>query len=175
VKLFADLQARGVEVRILTNSLASTDVAIVHSGYARYREPLLAAGVDLWELNTEAGRQQRWFQGNSTASLHAKAMLIDRQAAFIGSVNLDARSLLQNTEIGLYVESAGLNRQLEELFGQWFSETFAWHLGLDGDGRLTWRGTRDGTPIELTSEPETSAWQRFKVWLLSLLPVESQI
>lgn len=175
VALFSDMEQRGVDVRILTNSLASTDVAIVHSGYARYRAPLLRAGVEVWELNTEAGVKQRWFKGESRASLHAKAMLIDDSAAFIGSVNLDARSLVQNTEIGIYVQSAEINRRLSATFERWFSEDYAWQLGLDERGRLTWCGREDETPVTRHREPETTAWQRFKVWLLAWLPVEAQI
>ncbi len=175
VRLFAGMVERGVDVRILTNSLASTDVAIVHSGYARYRVPLLQAGVELWELNAETGRDQQWFKGKSRASLHAKAMLVDDNAAFIGSVNLDPRSIVQNTEIGILVESAEVNRQLEQTLARWIDEDQSWRLGLDERGDLTWRGQDQGEPVVLRSEPETTAWQRFRVWLLSWLPVEAQI
>lgn len=176
VQLLDNMVDRGIDVRILTNSLATTDVAIVHSGYGRYRKPLLEAGVDLWELKTSAGQQQRmnWFKGESRASLHAKAMLIDADAAFIGSVNLDARSLVQNTEIGLLIESPSVNRQVDEIFADWFSDAFAWHLTLE-EGELRWHSSNDGQPVTVTHEPQTSGWQRFKVWLLSWLPVESQI
>lgn len=175
VQLFAGLAERGVEVRILTNSLASTDVAIVHSGYARYRVPLLEAGVELWELNSEAGRDQQWFKGKSRASLHAKAMLVDDNAAFIGSVNLDPRSIVQNTEIGILVESAEVNQQLARTLSRWTDEEQSWRLGLDDRGDLLWQGREQGQPVVLRTEPETSAWQRFRVWLLSWLPVEAQI
>src|SRR3984885_245975 len=50
VALIATLVASGVKVRILTNSLASTDSPLVDIGYARYRVPLLKLGVDLREM-----------------------------------------------------------------------------------------------------------------------------
>ena len=177
VALFADKEADGVDVRILTNSLSTTDVAIVHSGYSRYRRPLLEHGVELWELRAEAGQPQRmrWFHGESRASLHAKTLVIDDDRSFIGSVNLDGRSLIQNTEVGLLIESPSLNQQLSDLFDRWVASDSAWQLSLDEEQQLQWQATDDGTPITLDRDPETSGWQRFRVWLLSLLPIESQI
>lgn len=177
VALFAGQEARGVDVSILTNSLSTTDVAIVHSGYARYRKDLLQNGVDLWELRAEAGQPQRmhWFKGESRASLHAKTLVIDDDRSFIGSVNLDGRSLLQNTEVGLLIESPSLNQQLSDLFDRWVASDSAWRLSLNDAQKLQWQATDDGTPVTLDHDPETSGWQRFRVWLLSLLPIESQI
>ena len=177
VALFADKEADGVDVRILTNSLSTTDVAIVHSGYSRYRRPLLEHGVELWELRAEAGQPQRmrWFHGESRASLHAKTLVIDDDRSFIGSVNLDGRSLIQNTEVGLLIESPSLNQQLSDLFDRWVASDSAWQLSLDEEQQLQWQATDDGIPITLDRDPETSGWQRFRVWLLSLLPIESQI
>ncbi|MCG8392522.1 MAG: phospholipase D family protein, partial [Pseudomonadales bacterium] len=177
VALFSELEQRGVEVDILTNSLSTTDVAIVHSGYADYRKPLLENGIQLWELRAEAGQDQRihWFKGKSRASLHAKTFVIDHDRVFIGSVNLDGRSLIQNTEIGLLIESGALNRQLDALFETWVKGDSAWHLTLADDGDLQWQADDHGTPIIEDHDPGTSSWQRFKVWMLSWLPIESQI
>jgi hypothetical protein len=80
-------------VRILTNSLASNDVGIVHSGYSKYRKALLRGGVELYELNKKLSRRQRKEKkgvgGSSKASLHAKSFVFDRRQVFIGSLNLD--------------------------------------------------------------------------------------
>lgn len=170
------LTRKGVDVHILTNSLGTTDVAIVHSGYARYRKPLLKSGVKLSELRSESGQKKRihWFKGKSRASLHAKTFVIDHDRAFIGSINLDSRSVIQNTEIGLLIYSHEINQQLESLFNQWTLPKSAWEVSID-DNKLVWRADDNGTPIVQTTEPKASAWLRFKVWVMSWLPVETQI
>jgi len=177
VALFSDKEKEGVEVSILTNSLSTTDVAIVHSGYSRYRKPLLESGVELWELRAEAGQRQRmrWFQGESRASLHAKTFVIDHDRSFIGSVNLDGRSLIQNTEVGLLIESEAINRQLSALFDRWVASDSAWRLSLNDENKLQWQASDNNDALVFNHDPETSRWQRFRVWLLSWLPIESQI
>lgn len=177
-ELFTGLQARGVNVDILTNSLSSNDVAIVHGAYARYRKKLLREGVDLWELRKASGekRRKRWFQGESRATLHAKTFVIDDGLGFVGSINLDSRSILQNTEIGLLMENDVINQQLSALFDEWVAGDSAWHLSLDAQGKIRWRARDDdGKALIETKDPETTVWQRRLSWVLSWLPVESQI
>src|SRR5262249_26076544 len=99
---------RGVKVRVLTNSLAATDVAPVHAGYAKYRERLLRAGVRLYELKPTAQESPGAHGGGSDASLHAKAFATDRARIFVGSFNLDPRSARLNTEMGIVMESPPL-------------------------------------------------------------------
>jgi putative cardiolipin synthase len=112
MKFIAGLRERGVSVRILTNSLASSDVPLVHSGYQAFRVPLLESGVELYEVRPLPGRQSvrggRFKSPSSSLyALHAKAFVFDRERVFVGSMNLDSRSLRINTEIGLIIESAG--------------------------------------------------------------------
>ena len=176
--LFTGLEKRGVSVGILTNSLSSNDVAIVHGAYARYRKRLLRAGVDLWELRTVAGeeRRKKWFRGESKATLHAKTFVMDHQLGFVGSINLDGRSLLWNTEIGLLMENAQVNQQLHELFTEWVAPDSAWAVKLSDSDKLEWHAEdEDGNPIVEHKDPETTLWQRSLSWLLSWLPIESQI
>jgi putative cardiolipin synthase len=180
-----------VKVRVLTNSLASTDVPAVHAGYQRYRRALLDAGVELYELKPSAARSaendttaepdadrgKHRLSGSSRASLHAKAMIFDRRALFVGSMNLDPRSVFTNTEIGVVVEHAELAaRQAEKLVNQLPNVGFRLELtpaaGPDSAPEIVWVATRDGEKIRYSSEPMTNAWQRFKVWLYSLLPIE---
>ena len=89
---FRGLRERGARVRILTNSLASTDVAIVHAGYAKRRKALLRMGVELYEFNSDWVRREGrgWWlgKGRSKASLHEKAFVLDRRIGFIGSMSL---------------------------------------------------------------------------------------
>ncbi len=113
---------RGARVRIVTNSLASTDVGAVHAGYKKSRRKLLEGGVELFELkptvdaDTQAAGKLS-FTGSSAASLHAKTFMIDRQRVFIGSMNLDPRSVQINTEIGILIDNPELARHLENTIG----------------------------------------------------------
>jgi len=178
VAFFSGLEQKGVDVSILTNALSSTDVAVVHSGYSKYRKPLLEAGCELWELRTPEDQQTplNWLSGDSQPSLHAKAFVIDDDRVVIGSVNLDGRSTLQNTEIAVYIESPAINEELASTFAQWMKPELAWKVVLDKDDKLQWQATDDnGNPIVLSKDPGTTGWQRFKIWFLSLLPIEKQI
>lgn len=178
----AEHAARGVQVRILTNSLAATDVTAVHAGYAPARRELLASGVALYELRPRGeevdAAHRSGFLGSSSASLHAKTFTLDRRVVFIGSLNLDPRSVVLNTELGLIIDSEELAAILTADFDNLSSDRFSWALALELDGnstQLVWRGAEAGQPVELHHEPSTSWWQRFKVGLLRMLPIEGQL
>ena len=119
-RFFTGLANRGVKVSILTNSLAATDVALVHSGYAKYRKELLRAGVILYELKRLASIQPnagRGLTGSSgAASLHAKTFAVDGDHIFIGSFNFDPRSARLNTELGFVIDSEALAQRTQDLF-----------------------------------------------------------
>ena len=177
-----ELRESGVRVRILTNSLASTDVGAVHAGYSKYRKPLLRGGVELYEIDKTLTRAERrdkkGVEGSSKASLHAKSFVIDREQVFIGSLNLDPRSIVENTEIGILLESPDIASRL----GDWFEQiarkgAFRLVLEKDADGKeeLRWYRERDGRTSIYTTEPNTGFWRRFGVGLLRLLPIESQL
>ena len=178
------LVRRGVRVTVLTNSLASTDVHAVHAGYTRYRDTLVDAGVRLYELKPEfseavlASRNRGRVKGGSRASLHAKTFLFDRQAMFIGSLNLDPRSIQINTEIGIVCESAAMGESTLARFEP-LIDRIAWRVerAVDGAGhqQLVWVETREQDVQRHLSEPDVTGWQRFKVWFLGLLPIESQL
>ena len=118
MKFFEGLRERNVSVRILTNSLASTDMSIVHSGYQAVRVPLLGTGRRPVRSATGAGAADRPRHPVEIAelrgafALHAKVFVFDRQRVFVGSMNLDQRSLYLNTEIGLIIDSPELARQI---------------------------------------------------------------
>lgn len=182
VAWFRKLTNRGVKVTILTNSLAASDVGAVHSGYKRYREALLEAGVRLYELKPTAieaakDKKKKLF-GASRASLHAKTFLFDRHAVFIGSLNLDARSIELNTEIGLLCDSADMTRRMAEGLENNL-DAVAWRLALapdaNGQKQLVWiEQTPDGA-LTRTEEPDVGLMRRIGVWFLGLLPIESQL
>ncbi len=183
VEFLQQLTDRGVRVRILTNSLASTDVSIVHAGYSRYRKDLLRAGVELYELNQITGKDDRraWSRGKigrARSSLHAKAFAVDREIAFIGSLNLDARSVIQNTEIGVVVESPEIASGIAESFDEQIDQV-AFRVMLvndeEGYGSLRWNGMVDGEQVTFSKDPNTSFWRRFGVGFMRMMPIESQI
>lgn len=168
--LIAQAQA-GNSVRVLTNSLVANDVAAVHGGYSRYREPLLEGDVQLWELKPLAGdAPQRSLFGSSGASLHTKALSVDGQTLFVGSYNLDPRSTWLNCEQGVLVESATLAAQLEAIFTRQITDQRAWQVTLE-DGALRWS---DGEET-FDSEPEASLGRRFQAWLTRVLHLEAQL
>ncbi len=183
VELLGDLVDRGVRVRILTNSLATNDLLPGHAGYSRYREELLRRGVDLYEFRPAAAEpRSHWspLAASSKASLHSKAMVLDGDKAFIGSFNLNPRSVELNTEIGVIVESAELAGQLREFMNTGVAPANAWRLHLATEtGRsqeLVWT-TRDdaGNPVVYDSDPEASTWLRFTAWLIAKLPIEKEL
>jgi putative cardiolipin synthase len=110
-----ELARRGVRVRILTNSLAASDVSAVHAGYMKRRRDLLLAGITLYELKPAAAtaRVEESRTGSGSASgLHAKTYAVDGTKIFVGSFNFDPRSARLNTELGVVIESAALAGRL---------------------------------------------------------------
>jgi putative cardiolipin synthase len=161
----------GRDVRVLTNSLAANDVALVYGGYSESRKDLLEGGVQLWELKPTAGSTvSSSFFGSSGASLHTKALTTDGRIAFVGSYNLDPRSTSLNCEQGVFVENADIAAQLEEIFRKDSGPGLAWAVTLQ-DGHLRWS---DGTKTYDRS-PEASAGRRFQAWLARVLPISSQL
>jgi putative cardiolipin synthase len=184
MQFLLDLRRRNVRIRILTNSLEATDVAAAHAGYARYRPVLLENGIELYEVRArmnESGGSGAPLAPESSGrfSLHAKALVFDRQKVFIGSMNFDRRSLLMNTELGLMIHSPELARQVARQFEAIAQPANSYqvirdHNGDNGLGRphLLWRTEKDGKIIEREIEPTRSAWQRLTVDFLLALPVD---
>jgi len=182
VTFLKQLSENGVRVRILTNSLASTNLSIVHAGYAKYRKTLLRAGIELYEVNskfdTEERKEKDHQYGSSQTVLHAKAFILDREQVFIGSLNLDPRALYHNTEIGVVLASPAISNDMGDWFDQNIEEVaFRLELSTDEDGfeHILWHGIDNGENQVFTVDPHTSFWLRFKIGFLSLLPIESQL
>jgi putative cardiolipin synthase len=167
------IAARGVRVRVLTNSLAATDVAPVYAGYVKYREALLRGGVQLFELKPQRDERPHGKVGTSSgASLHAKTFAIDRSRIFIGSFNLDPRSARLNTEVGVVLESPTLATQLSEAFDRTIpSRAYEVRLTPDGKG-VEWIEQTSAGEVRHSSTPGASASRMFFVNLLRILPIE---
>ena len=178
-----EMSRRGVRVRILTNSLASTDVGIVHSGYAKYRRALLRGGVELYEVNHKMDRSTRKEKkgetGSSKASLHAKSFVLDREKVFVGSLNLDPRSITENTEVGIMATSEIVADEMAEAFDT-IVEKGAFRLELKKDEKgleyILWHGLQNGEMRTWGHDPHTGFWRRFGIGFLGMLPfIESQL
>jgi len=171
------LTARGVKVRVLTNSAATNDVLAAQAGYNNIRKDLLKAGAELYELRPDSNMKREWSMvaGKSRASLHAKALVIDRKTVLMGSFNLDPRSRAINTEIAILVDSPELAGSLAAFMDDGVSPGSAFRLSLDQDGDLVWTTTANGTKLELDTDPETTFWHRFMLDLVGLLPIEEQL
>jgi cardiolipin synthase C len=168
LQAFENLRKENVRVTVLTNSLAATDEPLVHTGYARYRGPLLAAGVELYELSplrTQRNKRLGVF-GSSTGSLHAKTAVVDGRTVFIGSMNLDPRSATQNTELGIFIESPQLAKELQRVINVSRLQS-AYRVRLSPSGALQWLALEDGAETVHNEEPESSLWQRVYNWLIS--------
>ncbi|MEA2094578.1 MAG: phospholipase D family protein [Pseudomonadota bacterium] len=176
VEALRQLHERGVRVRVLTNSLASNDVVAAHAGHAKYRDELVADGVELYEMRPDAGViKKKLVSGTSKAALHTKALVFDRESVFIGSFNLDPRSGSINTEAGLYVESPELAAQVLAYMDEGVLPENSYRVLLDGDGDLVWVTEVEGHEVRFHVEPETGLWERFMSGFIQILPVEHQL
>ncbi|MGJ7615630.1 MULTISPECIES: phospholipase D family protein [unclassified Variovorax] len=180
LQAFSAARARGVRIRVLTNSLASNDAPVAHVGYARHREALLKMGIELYELRSEqtnfgsvfgstgrSGSGTGSLAGASRAMLHSKVLVMDGRLLVVGSMNLDLRSQLQNTEIALLIRSTELSRAASEQIERGMTER-SWHVELV-DGALVWRAPKDSKLPDATSEPDTSATLRLMLKLFGPL------
>lgn len=163
------LEKRGVQVRVLTNSINATDIPAVHGGYAHYRLRLLRAGIEINELKRSSRlRLESPFRGSSRASLHTKAVVIDGRVAFVGSFNLDPRSTWINTEMGVFVDDPRFAARVRSGYERSLGGDHSYRLALEGGrgGRVVWYDLQDGQPRRQTREP-TSSWSRRFIALLA--------
>ena len=171
VEALARMEERGVEVIVITNSLAANNQFTVHGGYAPSRKPLLEAGVEIYEARPDADVAGTEFidASGAKATLHTKAFLVDERELFIGSFNFDPRSADINTELGVIIRDPELaliyTVLLEDALRDKTFEVF-----LSEDGKVRWRGYEDGTEIIYEKEPETTWGQRFAAWFARIIP-----
>ena len=184
IYLFKRLHERHVRVRILTNSLESTNELAAQAGYARHRLGLLEAGVELYEVrallgNTQGSGQTKAISRHGNYGLHAKLFVFDRRKVFIGSMNFDQRSIHLNTEVGLIIDSPVLAAQTAARFAAMTQPANAYSVVLNpdssGNPHLLWRTQEAGRTVDYADEPARDGWQRFAAKLWSLLPLDSEL
>jgi putative cardiolipin synthase len=171
IELVKRLREKGIRIIILTNSLATNNHTPVHSAYATYRKDLLEAGVELWEARADAAKITTP-EGESQLdklTLHTKGILIDGKRVFVGSLNLDPRSIDINTEMGLLIDSPELGKQLTENSRRRIP-AIAYRVKMDDHRNLSWHATIDGEEVIETKEPQTTGWDRFKAWFMKIAP-----
>ena len=190
MKQFADLRARKVRVRVLTNSLASNDAPAAHVGYAKYRKALLALGVDLYEMRAEqqgtfssfgssalAGGSGAGSRGGSTggsrASLHSKVVVIDDRLLVVGSMNLDLRSQLQNSEVAIVIRNRAISLEATKLIEPTLAGG-AYRVQLVND-QLVWRAPQGSPLTDTTSEPDASIGLKLMTRLIAPFAPEEML
>jgi putative cardiolipin synthase len=171
IELLEDDAKKGVRATFLTNSLASNNQPAVHSHYKNYRRKLLGAGVQLYELHhLPAGDTRRFIdtppQRSESVVLHMKATVIDGQRCFVGTLNLDPRSIEINTEDVMYIESEGLCTELQDYMKELLTDNSAWQVTLDDKDKLQWQ-SYEGTTGQ---QPAHSFGQRIADFFYGILP-----
>ncbi len=168
------LDAAGVHISILTNSLGSTNQTIVNPSYSRRRRPLLESGVDLYELRHDGAVKADVDTPpveSGFLALHAKAAVLDREHVFIGSYNFSPRSRDLNTEMGILVHSPELGAQVADLLLRVMAPENAWQVSFDDHGRIQWSSSA-GT---VTSQPAQNFWRQIEDGIFGLFPVEKHL
>jgi putative cardiolipin synthase len=180
---FADLRQRGVRVRVLTNSLASNDAPAAHVGYARYRQALLAMGIELYEMRAEHAGTVRSFgslggstgssTGSSRASLHAKVVVVDSRLLVVGSMNLDLRSQLQNSEVAIVIRNRALSAEATRMIEPALTRG-AYRVELVNE-ELLWRAPQGSQVKDSRSEPDASIFLKLLLKLLGPLAPDEML
>lgn len=170
IDFMQSLTDRGVDVRILTNSLSSHDVPAVNSHYEPWRDDFINAGVDLYEFRSDPAIQQTVIDVPPVAAqfsgLHSKSAVADRRYVFIGSMNLDPRSAKINTEMGAFVDSPELAEDMAQIILRNMSGDNAWHVQMDEAGELSWQNSEE----TLTRQPARDGMQRIMNVIMKVGP-----
>ncbi len=179
-------KARGVRTRLLTNSLASTNIVAAHSVYAKYRRRILSSGVEVFELrNDPALRQGHLAAGSqdSEVGLHAKVAVFDRSTVFIGSYNFNKAGAVLSTETAVIIESPELAEAVVAILVNHMEPENSWKVWLEQQpedvgstsGQLVWTGEKDGQPERFTHEPNVGFSRRLSLIFYRIIPLKNKI
>lgn len=171
--LLRELVAKGVRVVVITNSLATNNHVVAHTGYRQWRREVLAAGVELYELREDAQTLSLYVTPPSQATrlgLHTKAVVVDGERAFVGSPNIDPRSMVLNTELGVVGDGPEFARRVAALIERDIAPQNSWRVTMDEEGWLTWSNSDE----VVRRQPAQGFAQRAIEFLLNLLPIKDQ-
>ncbi len=160
-KLFKEATDKGVKIRILTNSLASTDNLEAFAGYQQEREDLLKTGVRIFEFRPDAAERMKIMTGELQKAidyapvfgLHAKSMVVDGKITVIGTFNLDPRSANLNTECVTIIYSEQVASNVLQGMEEEFKPENAWE-----------------TTPDFNPDSEVDTYKRVKTWTRKILP-----
>jgi putative cardiolipin synthase len=174
LQIVRKLSEQGVSVRALTNSLASNNHVQAHAAYRHRRKQILEAGVELHEMRPDAPERSHFEAPGFTArhvGLHAKILVLDRRLVFVGTINVDPRSMVLNTEVSLMIDSPELAAGIISAFSPDFSPDNSWRVELDEEGNMSWHSS-EGV---LTRQPAGSLWRRVADFFYGLMPIDKQM
>ena len=176
VEGFKGLRDRGVDVTIVTNSLAANNQFAVHGGYAPSRKPMLEEGIRIYEArpDAEVAGAELIAADSATATLHTKAFIVDEREIFIGSFNFDPRSAYINTESGVIIRSPDMSKRIADAIDAAVGE-YTYEVFLNEDGKLRWREITGGEDIIWKHEPGTTWFPRFVAGLMRFMPIRGQL
>ena len=171
IEWFRGVRARGVDVTVITNGLASNNHTTVHSKYYPTRKALLEMGIKLYEQRAVMDRpiDEKVEDEDVLSTLHAKAFAVDGKSLFIGSFNWNQRSINRDTESGVIIHSPAMAAQFVDGLKDWIPEA-GFKLSLDESNDIVWTIVENGQEVSIDKEPQTSAWQRFTAWFLRIAP-----
>lgn len=175
LELLRAATARGVDVQVLTNSLASIDGVAAMAGIANRRAGVLDSGVSLFELNSHAADRKDYIHARRLTPLgmHTKGFVIDDRLSFIGSYNMDPRSKYINTETGVIIQSAAFAARLKSHLMKGLQPENSWHITRDASGSFLWTGQLpNGWRTVRRIEPGASLMRRLEYCIYRCLPWE---
>ena len=142
-EFFAELLAKGVQIAVVTNSLASTDNLQAYSGYQKQKQRLLDLGISLYEFKPNPGihrhlidRHEQLGKTSPIFALHAKSLVIDNRITYIGTFNFDPRSANLNTEVGVVIDDSKIAHQVAQVIRRDMQPENSWDaaVGIDQQG-----------------------------------------
>jgi len=194
IERFRELRAQGVEISIITNSLATNDGIPVYSAYSRHQKELLKLGVHLYELNPNSFKyiykNQKYRKGSiPRSSLHAKNMIIDDKIVIIGSMNLDPRSIKLNTEMVSIIHSKELAAIESRVFDNVRKLDNVFELSLvkqasqlcigtcipQDDSKVVWTTKEDGMIVKYYNDGNAGFWRRLLSNLSYYIPMDEYL
>lgn len=164
-----ELNKRGIDLTILTNSLSSSDASAVYASWEKYRTKLLKEGIKIYEFMNISEQKIKRRKISSSTSLHSKTIVFDDKISWIGSFNLDLRSVSLNTEIVAVFENEEFAKKVSELIEE--NIKTSWKLSYE-KGKTVWRGTYPGSKREVVyrKSPNTSLFKRVLTFMMKLIP-----
>jgi putative cardiolipin synthase len=184
-KALEAIRAKGIQIKVLTNSLDSIDGPWSHVGWVRARGSLVEHGVEVHEMRPDpACRSEHtaFVSEGKEMILHSKVAVADCHLVFVGTMNLDPRSVSTNTEVAVVIDSPELARQVLEYVMPDFLPQNSWRVELGsnvpgecgkkaGKNGLVWITEREGQPECLPKEPGSGSFKHIARGLLGLFPI----